>query len=225
MHNRTTVAMPSTPTDKPSCGATLAWTSLFIASLLLGLLLSMPAYSEIYRYIDPKGRLILTNQLKPKNYILLKETPEGWVVANPKTKRRYSWTHNKREFSPTIRRIAKKYRLPNHLLHAIITVESAYDPDAKSHAGAQGLMQLMPATATRFGVSDPYNPQQNINGGSRYLKYLLKLFDNNLVLTLAAYNAGEHAVMKYGNRIPPYKETQQYVRKVLKYYKKYKATS
>ena len=109
-----------------------------------------------------------------------------------------------------------------HLLHAVITVESAYNAHAVSRAGAQGLMQLMPATAERFGVKDPFNPKQNINGGSRYLSYLMELFNGDFRLALAAYNAGENAVKRHGNRIPPYKETQNYVRKVMKYYKKYR---
>jgi soluble lytic murein transglycosylase-like protein len=83
-------------------------------------------------------------------------------------------------------------------------------------------MQLMPATAERFGVKDPFNPKDNIDGGSRYLSYLIKLFKGNYTLALAAYNAGENAVIRYGNRIPPYKETQNYVRKVLKFYKSYR---
>jgi len=81
-------------------------------------------------------------------------------------------------------------------------------------------MQLMPATADRFGVKNPFDPKDNIKGGTRYLKYLLSLFENNLTLTLAAYNAGENAVKRYNNTVPPYRETQHYVKKVLKYYKK-----
>jgi soluble lytic murein transglycosylase-like protein len=104
----------------------------------------------------------------------------------------------------------------------VITAESAYDPEAISRTGAIGLMQLMPGTARRYGVANRRNPEDNISGGARYLVDLLKMFNNNLQLALAAYNAGENAVKEYGNKIPPYKETQNYVRKVLEYYNQYK---
>ena len=122
------------------------------------------------------------------------------------------------------RDIAKIYKLPYELLHAVITVESWYNPDAVSRAGAMGLMQLMPETAKRYGVNNRRDAKENIDGGTRYLSDLLVMFNNNIRLALAAYNAGENAVKKYKNKIPPYKETQDYVRKVLKYYKKYQQT-
>jgi len=178
----------------------------------------LSANSEIYRYIDPQGRLIFTDKPKHAGYIQLEKTINGWTVRPS-----YSWKRNQRKLSPTIERIAEKHQLSHHLVHAVIMVESAYNPKAISKAGAQGLMQLMPATANRFGVSDPYNPYQNINGGTEYLKHLLDLFENDLRLALAAYNAGENAVKKYNNQIPPYKETQRYVKKVLKHYNKYTA--
>ena len=102
-----------------------------------------------------------------------------------------------------------------HLLHAIIAVESAYDARAVSSKGAQGLMQLMPATAQRFGVLDPFDPHENVRAGARYLKALMAQFNGDLKLTLAAYNAGESAVVRYGNRVPPFAETQKYVPKVM----------
>jgi soluble lytic murein transglycosylase-like protein len=100
----------------------------------------------------------------------------------------------------------------------VIAIESAYDPDAISRSGAVGLMQLMPATARRYGVADRRNPSANLAGGTRYLKDLLVRFDSDLELALAGYNAGENAVEKFGNRIPPFDETQNYVRKVLEIY-------
>ena len=103
----------------------------------------------------------------------------------------------------------------------MISVESAYNPSARSHAGAVGLMQLMPETAKRYGVTDRLDPAQNIQGGARYLRFLLDTFGNNLKLVIAAYNAGEEAVMKYGMRIPPYRETQAYVPKVMYHYERY----
>ena len=115
--------------------------------------------------------------------------------------------------------MAERYHLDPHLIHAVVRAESAYDPEAVSRAGAVGLMQLMPETAKRFGVTNRRDPQDNLRGGMLYLRHLMLLFDD-IKLALAAYNAGEGAVAKYGNKIPPYKETQTYVRRVLSFYKK-----
>ncbi len=126
---------------------------------------------------------------------------------------------NRERFSDMIDEIAHKSRLYPSLLHAVVKAESAYDPNAVSRAGAVGLMQLMPSTASRFGVEDSRDPKANVEGGARYLRDLLTRYNNNIKLALAAYNAGEKAVEKYGNEIPPYPETQDYVRKVLTFYK------
>lgn len=128
-------------------------------------------------------------------------------------------------YSPHVVAAARASKVDAALIHAVISAESAYDPAALSRTGAVGLMQLMPATAQRYGVTDPWDPEQNIHGGTRYLRDLLRRFPNNLKLTIAAYNAGEGAVAKYGNRIPPYRETRSYVPKVMAYYKEYRATS
>jgi hypothetical protein len=104
------------------------------------------------------------------------------------------------------------------LLYSIMHQESTFKARAMSHKGARGLMQLMPGTAARFGVTSIWDPKQNIEGGSRYMRWLLDKFDGNVNLALAGYNAGEGAVMKYGNRIPPYRETQEYVRRITKRY-------
>ncbi|HEY1497144.1 MAG TPA: lytic transglycosylase domain-containing protein [Candidatus Solibacter sp.] len=109
-----------------------------------------------------------------------------------------------------VERIAAEHSLPPQLIHSVIKVESNYNPNAVSSKGALGLMQLIPSTARRFGVSDAFNPVQNIQGGAKYLRYLLDLFDGSYPLALAAYNAGEAAVARYGG-IPPYAETQNYV--------------
>ncbi len=109
-----------------------------------------------------------------------------------------------------VERIAAEHSLPPQLIHSVIKVESNYNPNAVSSKGALGLMQLIPSTARRFGVSDAFNPIQNIQGGAKYLRYLLDLFDGSYPLALAAYNAGEAAVARYGG-IPPYAETQNYV--------------
>ncbi|HBG96371.1 MAG TPA: lytic transglycosylase [Chromatiaceae bacterium] len=112
---------------------------------------------------------------------------------------------------------ARRHGLTAELLHAVIRTESAYQANARSHAGACGLMQLMPQTASRFRVGNIWDPKQNIEGGAAYLRFLLDLFDHDLRLALAGYNAGEGAVKKYGYQIPPYRETQNYVRKVLRH--------
>jgi soluble lytic murein transglycosylase-like protein len=113
-----------------------------------------------------------------------------------------------------IEETARKYQIDPLLVHSVVQTESAYNPYAVSHKGAQGLMQLIPETARRFGVTNVWDVRQNIEGGVRYLKYLTGLFPNDLRLTLAAYNAGEGAVWKYGNAVPPYRETEQYVDKI-----------
>ncbi len=121
------------------------------------------------------------------------------------------------KYAPLIQRAAAKHNVPIELICGVVLQESNAKCRAKSPAGAQGLMQLMPATAKRFGVTNSYDPAQNIEGGTKYLRFLLDRFDNNVELALAGYNAGEGAVEKYGNKIPPYKETQNYVPKVLGY--------
>lgn len=120
-----------------------------------------------------------------------------------------------------VNKIARTYGVESALLHAVISVESRYNPKAVSKAGAIGLMQLMPETAKRYGVVDPHDPLQNLRGGARYLRYLLKKYNNDRNLALAAYNAGEASVAKYGNQIPPYPETTKYVPRVMGYYQKY----
>jgi soluble lytic murein transglycosylase-like protein len=119
------------------------------------------------------------------------------------------------DISRTVDRIAAEHSLPPELIHSVIKVESNYDPFAVSPKGALGLMQLIPAPARRFGVSDVFDPADNIQGGARYLRYLLDLYAGNSTLALAAYNAGEGAVARYGD-VPPYPETRNYVSQVLR---------
>ena len=120
---------------------------------------------------------------------------------------------------PLINDAARAYGLDPKLVHAVIRAESGYNANAVSSKGAVGLMQLIPATAQRYGVQDSYDPGQNIQGGTRYLRDLLKMFNGNMELAIAGYNAGENAVIRAGNRIPPYPETMAYVPKVLSFYR------
>ncbi len=197
-------------------------TKFTIIFIVIFSLLSLPSYADIYKYVDKHGRVVLTDKPKHSGYKRLVKTWKGWEEY--KVPKNFNWAKNQKKYDSTIRSIAKSYKLPHTLLHAVITAESSYNPDAISKAGAVGLMQLMPETAKQYGVKNRRNPRENIYGGTRYLRYLLKLFNNNLVLALAAYNAGEGTVKKYGNKIPPYKETRNYVNKVIKYYKKYKVS-
>jgi hypothetical protein len=119
------------------------------------------------------------------------------------------------QYAPVINHCAQKYRIPVSLICGVILQESGGNPRAVSHCGAQGLMQLMPGTARRFGVTNAMDPRQNIEGGTRYLAFLRDRFHGNVPLMVAAYNAGEGNVEKYGNKIPPFAETQNYVPCVL----------
>lgn len=131
--------------------------------------------------------------------------------------RNISMKHARRlaRYAPLIEEAARKHHVPVELICGVILQESGANHKAVSHCGARGLMQLMPATARRFGVKNSFDPAQNIEGGTKYLRWLLDRFDGNLELALAGYNAGEGNVEKYGNKIPPFKETQNYVPAVL----------
>ena len=154
-------------------------------------------------------------------------TEEPAQLAKPPVQAvvRETTAQKRARYSRHVAAASRATRVDEDLIEAIITAESAFDPFALSRTGALGLMQLMPATAERFGVTDRLDPAQNIMGGARYMNFLLRKFNNNLKLAVAAYNAGEGNVMKHRNRIPPFKETIRYVPKVLAYYKQYNAES
>lgn len=180
--------------------------------LLVG---SSSVWADIYKYTAPDGQVYYTDEPQHKKYkLIIRTRPKSYNVAYKHLKK------NKKKYSPIIQEAATKHGIDPKLVHAVIHAESAYDAKAISSAGAVGLMQLMPATARQYGAQNRKDPKQNIFAGTRYLKYLLGLFNNDLALSVAAYNAGENAVKKYHNQIPPYAETQQYVKKVLQLYKK-----
>ena len=196
--------------------------TLVLALLLsIGCVASGPSSAvEVYKYVDSKGQVHLTDRPTHDRYQLIQKA--GKKLRMPRINFRDKDANRKR-FSSKIAEVATRYQVPEALIHAVITIESAYDPNAISRAGAVGLMQLMPATAKRYGVADRRNPSANLSGGTRYLKDLLLRFDSNLELALAGYNAGENAVEKFGNRIPPFDETRNYVRKVLQLYSQHAA--
>ncbi len=188
--------------------------SLFLS--LSFLLIAMgTAQADLYKRIDDQGHVFFTDKPEGPGYKLIMRTPRKGTLAYKK------FQQNRRALTPLIQRQARESKVDPALVMAVIHAESAYDQYARSHAGAVGLMQLMPATAERFGVSNRTNVTENIRGGTQYLRYLLELFEFNIRLTLAAYNAGESAVSKYGNTIPPYPETQLYIKKVIGYYRDY----
>ena len=177
--------------------------------------------TEIYVYKDKDGQVHLTDKPPHDGFKLV--TGRDWKHKPMASLDTASFSENRKRFMPLIGKAARRYRVNEALLDAVVTAESAYDPKAVSKAGAVGLMQLMPGTAKRYGTTDRYNPEANVYAGTRYLRDLLKQFQDTR-LAVAAYNAGENNVIKYGHKIPPFKETQKYVRKVMHYYEKYQST-
>lgn len=221
---------------------------LLLTGLLPAVLVfSGPVRADIYAFVDSNGVRHLSNVPNDPRYKLVMRTPSyrkssaqassfapsnlyspsvkrgqrSYSSALPRPRSRRVNEQNRQRFAADVDRIAAQHRLEPALLHAVISAESSYNPWAVSPKGAMGLMQLMPGTAERFGVGNPYDPVANMYGGARYLRWLLDHF-NDPRLAVAAYNAGEGAVQKYGNQIPPYRETQSYVVRVLDFYQQYK---
>lgn len=193
--------------------------------------LGLPCSADIYGYVDESGVAHLSNTQLDSRYYLFKKEPaeppasETGMNGEPPSPELLKLLVNpafSQQYSPMVSAMAREHQLDAALLHAVITVESGYNPKAKSPKGAIGLMQLMPDTAKRYDVGNIWDPSENVRGGARYLRYLLQLFHDNLSLALAAYNAGEAAVIQYGNKIPPYAETRSYVPKVLQHYDRYR---
>jgi soluble lytic murein transglycosylase-like protein len=194
------------------------------AWLLLGCSLCRPAEADIYAYTADDGTVSLSNVPTDERYTVLIAAPKqaAAVVPAVAARKAISVLARKTGYDQVVDDVSRTYGLESALLHAVISVESRYNPRAVSSKGATGLMQLMPQTAKRYGVADAFDPAQNLDGGAHYLRDLLRRFNNNISLALAAYNAGEHAVAKHGNRIPPYRETLDYVPRVLDFYQRYR---
>jgi soluble lytic murein transglycosylase-like protein len=173
------------------------------------------ARADIYSFLDSSGVTHFSNVPVDSRYKLLLATPVEEPTAQPG-----KWLAKSADYDPLIERAARAAAVRPELVRAVIVVESAFNPRAVSKRGAQGLMQLKPSTARRYGVSNAFDPEQNITAGAHYLRDLLRRFGNDLELTLAAYNAGEDAVERYGRSIPPFSETRQYVPAVLRVYRK-----
>ena len=170
---------------------------------------SVLADALVYGYVGPTGLVNLTN------------VPTDEPVTTVRRKARYHIGVADLELEQAVSRAAQQHHVQPALLLAVMKAESSFNPTAVSKAGAVGLMQLIPETAIRHGVRNLYDANDNISGGAKHLRYLLDRFHGNIRLALAAYNAGERKVERYG-QIPPYKETQDYVKKVLVYYRSYK---
>ena len=177
------------------------------------------SYADMYSYIDGGGVQHYTN-IPPvdRRYSLKWRTKRTFTRANG--------TYNyPKSYEGEILKAARQYNIDPDLVRAVIKVESNFSSTAVSQKGAIGVMQLMPETAQDYSVNDPFNPTENINGGTKYLKDLVEMFNGNLQLALAAYNAGQNAVIKYGFKVPPYAETIDYVEKVLTHYGNLKGNS
>jgi len=189
----------------------------------------LPATADIYSFKDEKGVVHFTNisGLDKRYKLVRKESAASSgapIVDNYAPARVFMPSQEDiQKYSAIIDTAAKAYGVDASLVHAVISAESGYNPYALSRTGAMGLMQLMPDTARRYGVQNMMDPVENIHGGVRYLRDLLTMFKGRLDLAVAAYNAGENAVIRHGHRVPPYNETRHYVPKVLGFYKTFRA--
>jgi soluble lytic murein transglycosylase-like protein len=182
----------------------------FVSLTCLALLWPAQADAQIYAWRDASGNLVLSDR---------KHDAEAKTYAVPEAKalrstRPVASQQVREQFEPLVQTYAQKTGIRADLVRAVIQVESGFNPRALSPKGAMGLMQLMPATAVELGVRYPYDPEENIRGGTTYLKQLLEKYDGNEELALAAYNAGSGAVDRHGGQVPPFRETRDYVKKV-----------
>ncbi|MBC8017116.1 MAG: lytic transglycosylase domain-containing protein [Verrucomicrobia bacterium] len=194
--------------------------SLVMMGILAGLVVAVPSKADIYRYDDSEGVSHFTDAPTDKRYIVfMRDIKKDKQL---RTRLRLSRTANPTEYDHIIRTCSDRYGVSTSLIKAVIHAESGYNPNAVSNKGASGLMQLMPGTARGLKVANSFNPKDNVEGGVKYLRFLLDTFHGDTSLALAAYNAGLGKVAKYGG-IPPYAETRTYVARVLSYMHSYQA--
>lgn len=193
--------------------------TLAVSAMMLFLLGISPANADIYRYVDANGVVHFTNAPQYTG----KPSKQSWSFYRKEIGAAGSRSSSPQihSYRDIIRQNARVYRLEEALVKAVIKAESNYNPQSVSNKGAQGLMQLIPETARLMNVGDPFNPAENIRGGSNYLRLMLDQFNGNLDLALAAYNAGPNAVQRHGG-IPPYTETRNYVQRVRRYLEQYR---
>jgi len=186
--------------------------------LIFALLIPCSAHADIYRYVDEDDIVHFTDAPTDKRFkVFMRDLKKDKEL---RTKLKYASSVNPAEFEQLIKTCSDKYGVNSCLVKAVIHAESGYNPNAVSSKGASGLMQLMPNTAKSLKVADRFNPKDNVEGGVKYLRFLLDTFRGDVSLAVAAYNAGLGKVAKYGG-IPPYNETRTYVTKVLSYMKSY----
>lgn len=202
------------------------YTTLFIlTSISIYIGIAGSARADVFQAVDEQGVVHLSNLPSDTGYQLLIQSSSQTVPSDRGHSDSRARLHTPvKHYDKALKKAAQEQDLDRALLHAIIAVESNYDPRAVSSRGAVGLMQLMPATAQRYGVTDRYDPVENIQGGAKYLHDLLQRYHGNLPLVLAAYNAGEGAVDRYDSRIPPYSETRDYVPRVMNLYRYYRTS-
>jgi soluble lytic murein transglycosylase-like protein len=189
-------------------------------AVLISLSLTAPsvwANAKIYTYLDAQGQRHYTDVPDNNRYRLLVLSPQDRTASGDRYD--FQLLAKATQYDAIIEHAAVSAALEPNLLRAVIVVESGFNSRAVSKRGAVGLMQLMPATASRYGVLNPYDARENVHGGARYLKFLIDRFGHDIRLALAAYNAGEQAVDRNGGQIPPFSETMAYVPRVLKIYK------
>jgi soluble lytic murein transglycosylase-like protein len=196
------------------------------------LAVATPAAADIWGFVDEGGvARIASYQVDERYYLFKKEPPAPpadalaetpGLAGLPAVSDARINLAQRRQLAPLVGMVAKEHGLDAALLHAVITVESGYNARALSPKGAMGLMQLMPDTAQRYAVRNIWDPRENLRGGARYLRDLIALFKQDLPLALAAYNAGEAAVIQAGHKVPPYAETRSYVPRVLAHYARYR---
>lgn len=209
-----------------ACGRAMARSFTGAMALLSLLIAAQTASADVYKFVGKSGSSYYATKSTPGKSSGIPPRPRdvlfvGTLGISPGMGSAGYFSHQtSEEINQWVDLAASNYGLDPKLLHAVIATESAYKPDAVSPKGAAGMMQLMPATAARFNVDDRFDPRESILGGSRYLSSLLGMFDQDLELALAAYNAGEGNVMRYGRKIPPFNETQNYVAKVLRNYRR-----